>query len=164
MVSVMILWHLDIRYHSKVLLLREDAFNSSEVTVRTFIMLQKISFSNQFCSFLFYSWWFLQKYEGAQLFSTLIIIINVSWAVNQHIRMISEDHVTLNTGVMMLKIQLWSQKSITVEHMKSLWSWSCQKSCFLTCYHVFIVLVGCIFFSYFYLIKITQLQFDWDHL
>ncbi len=42
----------------------------------------------------------------AQLFSTLIIIRNVSWAVNQYIRMISEDHVTLKTGVMMLKIQL----------------------------------------------------------
>ncbi len=26
--------------------------------------------------------------------------------INQHIIMISEDHVTLNTGVMMLKIQL----------------------------------------------------------
>ncbi len=26
--------------------------------------------------------------------------------------MISEDHVTLKTGVMMLKIQLWSQKYI----------------------------------------------------
>ncbi len=52
---------------------------------------------------------FPQKYEAAQLFSTLIII-NVSWAANQHIRMISEDHVTLKTGVMMLKIQLWSQK------------------------------------------------------
>ncbi len=35
---------------------------------------------------------------------------NVSWAANQHIRMISEDHVTLKTGVMMLKIQLWSQE------------------------------------------------------
>ncbi len=31
-----------------------------------------------------------QKYEAAQLFPTLIIIINVSWAANQHIRMISE--------------------------------------------------------------------------
>ncbi len=30
------------------------------------------------------------KYEVAQLFSTLIIIINVSWAANPHIRMISE--------------------------------------------------------------------------
>ncbi len=37
---------------------------------------------------------FPQKYEAAQLFSTLIIIRNVSWAVNKHIRMISEDHVT----------------------------------------------------------------------
>ncbi len=35
---------------------------------------------------------------------------NVSWAANQHIRMISEDHVTLKTGVMMLNIQLWSQE------------------------------------------------------
>ncbi len=31
-----------------------------------------------------------KKYEAAKLFSTLIIIINVSWAANQHIRMISE--------------------------------------------------------------------------
>ncbi len=50
--------------------------------------------------------WFTQKYEAAQLFTTLTIIINVSWAANQHIIMISEDHVTLKTGVMMLKIQL----------------------------------------------------------
>ncbi len=49
---------------------------------------------------------FPQKYSSAQQFSTLIIIRNVSWAANQHIRMISEDHVTLKTGVMMLKIQL----------------------------------------------------------
>ncbi len=41
------------------------------------------------------------------MFSTLIIIRNASWAVNQHIRMISEDHVTMKTGVMMLKIQIW---------------------------------------------------------
>ncbi len=49
-----------------------------------------------------------------QLFSTLIIrtIINIwapiktdnNWAAK---RMISEDHVTLKTGVMMLKIQLY---------------------------------------------------------
>ncbi len=36
----------------------------------------------------------------------MIIIINVSGAANQHIIMISEDHVTLKTVVMMLKIQL----------------------------------------------------------
>ncbi len=51
--------------------------------------------------------WFLEKYEAAQLFLILII------KANQHIRMISEDHVTLKTGVMMMKIQLWSQQSIT---------------------------------------------------
>ncbi len=50
---------------------------------------------------------FPQKYWSAQLFSTLIIIRNVSWASIQHIRMISEDHVTLKTGVMMLNIQQW---------------------------------------------------------
>jgi len=49
---------------------------------------------------------FPQRYCAAQLCSTLIIIRNVSWAANHHIRMISEDHVTLKTGVMMLKIQL----------------------------------------------------------
>ncbi len=49
---------------------------------------------------------FPPKYEATQLFSTLMIIRNVSWAANQHIRLISEDHVTLKTAVMMLKIQL----------------------------------------------------------
>ncbi len=35
--------------------------------------------------------WFPQKYEAAQLFSTMIIIIkNASWAANQHIGVISE--------------------------------------------------------------------------
>jgi len=33
---------------------------------------------------------FPQKYAAAQLFSTLIIIRNVSWAANDHIRVISE--------------------------------------------------------------------------
>ncbi len=32
----------------------------------------------------------MQKYDATQLFSTLLIIANVSWAVNRHIRMISE--------------------------------------------------------------------------
>jgi len=30
---------------------------------------------------------FLQKYEAAQLFSKLMIIINISWASNSHIRL-----------------------------------------------------------------------------
>ncbi len=33
---------------------------------------------------------FHKKYEAAELFSTLIIIRNISWAVNQYIRIISE--------------------------------------------------------------------------
>ncbi len=45
---------------------------------------------------------FNKKYQAVQLFLTLIIR-NVSWATNQPIRMISEDHVTL------LKIQLWNK-------------------------------------------------------
>ncbi len=80
-------------------------------------MWQKISVLNKRCSFeLSINLWILknkmhqfpQKYCAARLFSTSIIIRNVSWAANQHIIMISEDHVTLKTGVMMLKIQLWS--------------------------------------------------------
>ncbi len=38
-------------------------------------------------------------YSTTVFVSTLIIIRNVSWAVNQDIRMISEDYVTLKTGV-----------------------------------------------------------------
>ncbi len=34
---------------------------------------------------------FPQKYEAAQLFTTLLIIRNVSWAANQYIKMISEE-------------------------------------------------------------------------
>jgi len=33
---------------------------------------------------------FPQKYEAAQMFSWLIIVINVSWAANHHIRVISD--------------------------------------------------------------------------
>ncbi len=38
-------------------------------------------------------------------------IQHVSWAANHHIRMISEDHVTLKTGVLMLNIQLWHHRN-----------------------------------------------------
>ncbi len=52
--------------------------------------------------------WFSQKFEAAQLFPTLVIIRNVLWAANQHtlLEWFLKDHVTLNTKVMMLKIQL----------------------------------------------------------
>ncbi len=46
--------------------------------------------------------WFPKKYE----LLSKCIIIKVSWAASQLIRMISEDHVTLKTEGMMLKIQL----------------------------------------------------------
>ncbi len=42
---------------------------------------------------------------GKNMYFTIGLRID-SWAANQHIIMISEDHVTLKTGVMMLKIQL----------------------------------------------------------
>ncbi len=46
-------------------------------------------------------------------------IRNVSRTSNQLIRMISEDHVTLKTGVMMLKIQLCiTRKSYNLKHIK----------------------------------------------
>ncbi len=62
-------------------------------------MLQNIDILNKCFSFELYihqtilkikSITFPQKYEAAQLFSSLIIIRNVSWSPNQHIRMISE--------------------------------------------------------------------------
>ncbi len=62
-----------------------------------------------------------KQYESAQLFLTLIIIRNVSRAVNQYIIMISEDHVTLKTGGMMLKIQLCSTGiNYMLKHINSL--------------------------------------------
>jgi len=58
----------------------------------TFIMLQNISISSK--CFSFKHWRnpspYPQKYQAAQLFSTLIIIRNVSRASNQDIRMISD--------------------------------------------------------------------------
>ncbi len=109
-----------IFYRAKLInLFRTNALNWSKVSVKT----NYVTVDFYFTQTLFF--WtlcssvnpekqnvsqFPQTYCAAQLFSTLIIIRNVSWAANQHIIMISEDHVTLKTGVMMLKIQIWSQK------------------------------------------------------
>ncbi len=57
--------------------------------------------------------WFPQKY-WAQLYSKLVIIIHVSWAANQHIRMISEgscDTVDWSNGQWLLKIQLFHNRN-----------------------------------------------------
>ncbi len=74
----------------------KHALNWLKVTVKTFI-INKISLSNKCCSFELSIHQKILKqnvslfpHEAAQLFSTLIIIRNVSWAANQHIRMISE--------------------------------------------------------------------------
>ncbi len=50
---------------------------------------------------------FPQIYEAAQLFSTLIIIRNVSWAANQHIRMISEGSCDTEDWSNDAEIQIW---------------------------------------------------------
>ncbi len=66
------------------------------------INLQKISIMNKCCSFELSAYQRIiisfPKYEAEQLVSTLIIIRNIYWAVNQYIRLISEDHVTLKTS------------------------------------------------------------------
>ncbi len=68
-----------------------DTFSkdASNVTVKTFTMLQKISISNQCCHLNFP---FTNKClkNGIKPFSTLLMIRKVSWAANHHIRMISE--------------------------------------------------------------------------
>ncbi len=53
---------------------------------------------------------FYSSKNPEKMYSTVLNIdhnnLNCSRAANQHIIMISEDHVTLKTAVMMLKIQL----------------------------------------------------------
>ncbi len=49
----------------------------------------------------------LYKYEAAQLFSTLIIFRNVSWVVNQNIRMISEGSCDTDMCLAKTGIHLW---------------------------------------------------------
>ncbi len=107
-----------VHYHSKsffdinyIFLFCTDALNWSKVTVKTFIMLQNISISNKCCSFeLSVQLWILKNktypgfHKNMQQHNGFL-----HWAENQHIIMISEDHVTLKTGVMMLKNQFRSQ-------------------------------------------------------
>ncbi len=99
-------------FWKSILLISINALNWSKVTIKMFIMLQLIFISNKCCSFELSIHQRILKKKNlsqvpAQLVSKLMKIIrNASWAVNQHIIMISEDHVTLKTGVMMLKIQL----------------------------------------------------------
>ncbi len=83
-----------VKSWKKILLFSKDALHWAKVTVKAFIMWQKISISNKCITF---PQWFA------------LIIRNVSWAANQHI-IISEDHVTLKTAVMMMnKAAHWNK-------------------------------------------------------
>ncbi len=86
------------------LLFSKGPLNGSNVIVKTFIMLQKISnyvvLLNFFCS----------KNPGKNnFFSSLIIMRNISSAANQQIMKDFWCIVTLKTGVTILKILLWLQ-------------------------------------------------------
>ncbi len=70
--------------------------------IKTFIMLQNISISDKLCSFELS----IHQRNLKKLYSAVFILIIIIMFVDQHIIMISEDHVTLKTAVMMLKIQL----------------------------------------------------------
>ncbi len=90
------------RNYSEIIVFSKDALNVSKVTVKMIIMYNKcimnvvlLNFHQRILS-KYVSW---SKYLAAQLFSALIIWINVSWAENQHIRCL-KDHVTLKSGVM----------------------------------------------------------------
>ncbi len=74
-----------------------------------FKMLQNIYFSNT-CFFTFRSSKNPETIHYHSFCKNIkphcFYIDNKKWAANQHIIVISEDHVTLKTGVMMLKIQI----------------------------------------------------------
>ncbi len=91
-------WYKVGDIHSKIFISHVTFIQQGhiKVTLKTFMML-KIYISNK-CFWIINKailkklLWFPQKYEAAQLFSTpLMIIRNVNWAANQHIRMISEE-------------------------------------------------------------------------
>ncbi len=99
-----------------------------KVTVKTFIMLQRfllkikavlehilIQISRKKIASQFPK---KKRNLTAQLFSTLIILRNVSWVANQHIRMILKDHVTLKTEVKMLKTQICYHRKLQFKILK----------------------------------------------
>ncbi len=78
------------------------------MTVKTFIRIKNYIFNKCF---------FLNILQESV--STLIIIRNVPSAANQYIKMISEDHVTPKTGVMMLKIQLITEINFILQYIQT---------------------------------------------
>ncbi len=83
----------------KLILLFKDALNCSKVMIKTFIMFQNISISDKCCSSE------PSVHQRNLKYYTFQHNINSCFS-EQNIIMISEDHVTLKTGEMMLKIQL----------------------------------------------------------
>ncbi len=83
----------------------------SKVTIKTFIMLQKISISNKCCAFELSIHQKSYIMVSTKIWSSTAVFnidknLKCFLSSNQHIIMISEDHVTLKPGVIMLKIQL----------------------------------------------------------
>jgi len=79
--------------------INKEALTWLKETVKTFIMSQNISISNKHCTFKLCIHQRILKKQKMFLEQQIIIF---KWFLN--------DHVTLKTGVMMLKIQLWSQE------------------------------------------------------
>ncbi len=75
--------------------INQDALNWSKVTGKAFIMLQKNSISNKFCSFEFS---IHQRILKNKMYHSYWAVFNID---NNQI-MISEDHVTLNTAMMLI--------------------------------------------------------------
>ncbi len=103
-----------IKKYIYILLFIKDALNWSKVS---FIMLQNISISNKCCSFelsghqrILTNKMYHSSHKNMKQHNCFQQNNNQKCFLNQHIKMISEDHVTLKTGVIMLKIELWSQK------------------------------------------------------
>ncbi len=129
-----------------VVVFSKDALNCPKLIVKTIIMLQKF--------FLFYHFCFYRnkvhcgfKENMKQHNRFKLIIIFLSWSINQRKIMISEDHVTLKTGVMMLKIQLciteinYILKYITIE------------TAILNCNHIYIYIYIYILLLFFFFIN-----------
>ncbi len=51
-------------------------------------------------------------------FQNVLILRNIYWAANEHIRVISEDHVTLETGLIAEKAALHHSNKL---HFKIYW-------------------------------------------
>ncbi len=74
---------------------------------------------------LFFYFLFIKNHDDKKILcsitvSVLIIIINISCTTNLYLIMISEDHVTLKTAVMMLKIHLNKLQFNTYSYRKHL--------------------------------------------